>query len=89
MERVDYFKRWIPGLLKRYKIEDIFNIDGYGLFYRVMPNKTLTMARDKCKDGNISRKRKLPFCLLVQFNRRETKTSCEKENQKTNLFQKG
>lgn len=57
METVDSFKRRISDLLENYKKEDIFNADECGLFYRAMPNKTLAMAGDKCKDGKISKER--------------------------------
>lgn len=57
METVDSFKRRISDLLENYKKEDIFNADECGLFYKAMPNRTLAMAGDKCKDGKISKER--------------------------------
>lgn len=56
-EIVDTFKKSIVDFMGDYKMEDVFNADECGLFYRAMPNKTLSMFGDKCKDGKISKER--------------------------------
>jgi hypothetical protein len=39
----DWLKDKLPNLLKNYKACDIFNADETGLFYKLMPNKTLQL----------------------------------------------
>ena len=33
----------LPTILSRYKLEDIFNADVFGLFFQALPNKTLEL----------------------------------------------
>ncbi|GBL87092.1 hypothetical protein AVEN_218783-1 [Araneus ventricosus] len=48
--------------VKRYDDRDIFNADETGLFYRVLPDKTLY---EKCSGGKISKER---LTLLLCYN---------------------
>ena len=38
-----------------YKPEDIYNVDETGLFYKIKPNKTMQIKRDKCFNGEKSK----------------------------------
>ena len=41
----------LPTLLSNYKLEDIFNADEFGLFYKCLPSKTYHLSREKCSGG--------------------------------------
>ena len=41
--------------LSRYKLEDIYNADEFGLFYQGLPKKTLHMKGEKCSGGKHSK----------------------------------
>ncbi|GBO22848.1 Tigger transposable element-derived protein 4 [Araneus ventricosus] len=47
----------LKSLLKGYDDRDIFNADETGLFYRVLPDKTLCFKDEKCSSGKISKER--------------------------------
>ena len=49
------FETTLPTLLSNYKLEDIFNADGFGIFYQCIPNKTLHLKSEKCSGGKISK----------------------------------
>ena len=47
----------LPDICKGYKLDDIFNADDTGLFYRTLPNRSLVVKRDACKGGKKAKKR--------------------------------
>ena len=51
---------WIEGLkvtLERYPLEDVFNCDETGLFWKGLPNRTLVVQEDKSKGGKLAKER--------------------------------
>jgi len=38
----------LPTLLSRYPLENIFNADEFGLFYEMLPSKTMELKTEKC-----------------------------------------
>ena len=46
---------FLPKTLSRYKLEDIYNADEFGLFYQGLPKKTLHMKGEKCSGGKHSK----------------------------------
>lgn len=54
-------EEWKTTILKtvceQYKPNDIFNVDECGLFYRLLPDKTLTFKNEKCIGGKKSKER--------------------------------
>ena len=77
---------WIENVLKptlrRYRGKDIFNADESGLFWRLLPDKTLTFKSKKCFGGQKSKERlaflvcmnmggseKLPLYTIGRFQR--------------------
>ncbi|UYV63426.1 hypothetical protein LAZ67_2004032 [Cordylochernes scorpioides] len=42
----------IPSLLAEYSPQDIFNADETGLFYKLLPNQTMTIRGEKCEGDN-------------------------------------
>ena len=47
----------LPTLLSNYKLENIFNVDEFGLFYQCLPNKTYHLSGEKCSGGKNSKLR--------------------------------
>ncbi|UYV84826.1 TIGD6 [Cordylochernes scorpioides] len=72
----------IPSLLAKYSPQDIFNADETGLFYKLLPNQTMTIRGEKCKGGKKSKERitvlvcyymdgseKLPLLYIGKYRR--------------------
>ena len=38
----------LPTILSKYKLNQIYNGDEFGLFYRLQPNKSLHLKNEKC-----------------------------------------
>ncbi|CAI6349299.1 unnamed protein product [Macrosiphum euphorbiae] len=47
----------LPNLLKDYSPEDIYNADEFGLFFKLMPDKSLVMKDETCHGGKLSKDR--------------------------------
>ena len=47
----------LPTMLSRYKLQDIFNADKFGLFLQALPNKTLELKAEKCTGGKYNKVR--------------------------------
>ena len=45
-------------LLSNYKLENVFNVDEFGMFYQCLPAKTYHLCREKCS-GEKNRKVRL------------------------------
>ncbi|UYV80373.1 TIGD6 [Cordylochernes scorpioides] len=72
----------IPSLLAKYSPPDIFNADETGLFYKLLPNQTMTIRGEKCEGGKKSKERitvlvccnmdgseKLPLLYIGKYRR--------------------
>ncbi|XP_008189452.1 tigger transposable element-derived protein 4-like [Acyrthosiphon pisum] len=46
-----------PNFLKDYSPEDIYNADEFGLFFKLMPDKSLVMKDETCHGGKLSKDR--------------------------------
>lgn len=53
----------LPALLASYDENDVFNADETGLFFKCLPDKTLTFKNEKCYGGKLSKER--VTCLLA------------------------
>lgn len=47
----------VPELIKDYTPKDIFNADETGLFFNVLPSKTMTFKGENCHGGKLSKQR--------------------------------
>ncbi|KMZ76545.1 hypothetical protein ZOSMA_10068G00010, partial [Zostera marina] len=66
MEAVDNWRQDILiKLLTEYSPKNVFNVDETGLFWRLMPDKTMTFKGDKCSGGKKSKER---ITVLVGSN---------------------
>lgn len=54
-------EKWLtnvwPKLREGYKDEDIFNADETGIFYKLLPDKTLKYKNEKCIGGKLAKER--------------------------------
>lgn len=63
-ETVENWKERLKYLCKDYKLEDIFNFDQTGLFFRATPRKSLMYKSDDTKEKK-TEKEKLTIALYV------------------------
>ncbi|CAF1470575.1 unnamed protein product [Rotaria sordida] len=58
----DWIQR-LPNITEYYEAKNIFNCDETGLFYKLLPDKSLTLDRESCKGGKKSKDRiSILFC---------------------------
>jgi len=66
VEEVDSWKmNVLPQLVKDYSNRDIYNTDEFGLFYRLTPNKTMSVKGQQCHGGKLRKDR---LTVLVGAN---------------------
>lgn len=53
----DYRATKLQALLKEYAPSDIFNCDETGLFFKMLPDRTLSFSGDSCAGGKLSKER--------------------------------
>jgi len=57
----EMYSEWInfklPSILQKYESRDVFNLDETSLFYKLMPNKTLSFKNETCSGGKLSKER--------------------------------
>ncbi|GBM07053.1 Tigger transposable element-derived protein 4 [Araneus ventricosus] len=53
----DWIRNILPDLIKGYEQKVIFNADETGLFYKLLPSKTLAIKSDTCHGGKNSKVR--------------------------------
>ena len=63
----------LTHLLKGYSAENVYNADETGLFFQMMPNKTLAFKGEKCIGGKLSK-----ACLTVMLCANMTETDKRK-----------
>lgn len=62
---VDEWREKLPQIIQNYSPNDIFNADETGLFYKLLPDRTLQMKGEKCHGGKRSKER---LTLMVAAN---------------------
>lgn len=55
----------LPSLLRDYTPDDIYNADEFGLFFKLMPDKSFVFKNETCLSGKLSKER---FTVLVCTN---------------------
>ncbi|KAJ8887978.1 hypothetical protein PR048_007463 [Dryococelus australis] len=56
---------WLPllqNVLSRYQPRDVYNADELGMFYNLIPDRTLAVKEDVCKDTKSSKERLTVLC---------------------------
>ena len=54
---IDWTQIKLPELIKDHEPQDVFNVDEFGLFWRLAPNKTYLVKGDNFKSGKPSKER--------------------------------
>lgn len=67
-ESVEDWKKRLPEIIKGYHPRDIFNMDETGLFYRALPDKSLSVKGSACSKGQHSKER-ISVMLCVSMTR--------------------
>ncbi|GFS65725.1 tigger transposable element-derived protein 4 [Trichonephila clavipes] len=49
----------LPSLLQDYAPEDVYNADEFGLFFKLMPDKSFVFKNETCHGGKLSKKKRL------------------------------
>ncbi|CAF2706287.1 unnamed protein product [Rotaria sp. Silwood2] len=62
---VDEWKIRLPLIIDQYNPNDIYNADETGLFFKALPDRSLVIAKEKCKGGKKSKER---FTILLCTN---------------------
>ena len=50
-------EKTLPMLLSGYELENVYNADEFGLFYKLMPDKSLVLKKESCHGGKLSKER--------------------------------
>ncbi|XP_033745613.1 tigger transposable element-derived protein 4-like [Pecten maximus] len=64
-ETVDEWKNKVGDIISNYTLDNVFNADETGLFFKLTPNRTLTVKGENCHGGKKSKER---ITLLVGAN---------------------
>ena len=64
-EVMEKFIEKFPEFAKGFKDEDIFNADECGLFFKVVPDRSLVMKGDICKRAKLSKQRFTVLCASM------------------------
>ena len=62
-----WIKDAVKATLARYSKKDVFNCDESGLFWRLLPDRTLAFKSDKCSGGKKSKER-VTFLLCTNMD---------------------
>lgn len=54
---IAWTEKILPDLLKDYSPTDVFNADEFGLFFKLMPDKSLVFKHEQCHGGKLSKER--------------------------------
>jgi hypothetical protein len=61
----EWRKEQLLKIFEGYKPKNIYNAEETGLFFRLPPNKTLSLKGDRCSGGKNSKER---ITVLLAFN---------------------
>ena len=62
---LDWKQQVLQPLLRQFFLDDVFNLDETGLFWQLLPNKTMSFREERCTGGKKSKQR---ITLLVGAN---------------------
>ncbi|CAF4531854.1 unnamed protein product, partial [Rotaria magnacalcarata] len=65
LRTVEEWKERLPLIIDQYDPHDVYNADETGLFFKALPDRSLVMAKEKCKGGKKSKER---FTVLLCTN---------------------
>jgi hypothetical protein len=80
------YKPKLLELILQYEIKDIYNADETGLFFRVLPTKSLAIKGEKFTGGQ-NLQRKAYSVIVWEYDGRNGKTACVCKSSKTKMCQ--
>ena len=63
-ETLETWAERLPEIVKGYELKDIWNADETGLFWRALPDKSLSVRKGRCKGGKYAKQR-ITVLLIV------------------------
>ena len=54
---VEEWKKRLPTLIDSYSTENVYNADETGLFFKLLPDRSMVLSRDSCKGWKRSKER--------------------------------
>ena len=63
-ETLESWAERLPEIVKGYELKDIWNADETGLFWRALPDKSLSVKKGRCKGGKYAKQR-ITVLLIV------------------------
>ncbi len=82
----DWVNNKLPELIKDYKPEDVFNGDEFGLFWRILPNKSYKVKGKKFKTGKKSKERISVFICANMTGDEKLKPIVIRKSKKPHCF---
>lgn len=61
----DWMPEKLPRIIDGYRKQNVFNLDETGLFYKLLPNKTIEFKNNSCSGGKLCKDR---VTVLVSSN---------------------
>ena len=54
---VEEWKKRLPMLLDSYSMDNVYNADETGLFFKLLPERSMVLSKDSCRGGKRSKER--------------------------------
>jgi len=68
----------LPCILKEYSPNDVFNADELGLFFKLMPDKSLVFKHEKCHGGKLRTSISFSMCKCYWLSKIKTSSYWKK-----------
>ena len=86
VERTDAWLESLPSLLGGYEPRDVYNTDKTGLFFNVLPDRTLAYKGESCPGGKHSKDRLTVLVCVNSDGSDKRSADCDWEIPETNCF---
>ncbi|XP_046398110.1 tigger transposable element-derived protein 4-like [Ischnura elegans] len=67
---LEWQQQVLRPLLRQFSVDDVFNLDETGLFWQLLPNKTMAFRGEQCTGGKKSKQR-ITFLIGANMSRSE------------------
>ena len=71
-ETLESWAERLPEIVKGYELKDIWNADETGLFWRALPDKSLSVSKGRCKGGKYAKQRITVLLIANALGEKET-----------------
>ena len=70
-ETLESWAERLPEIVKGYELKDIWNADETGLFWRALPDKSLSVSKGRCKGGKCAKQQITDYLLPMPWVRKK------------------